>query len=164
MKTLQIDDDLYQYIAGHTEQIGESATSILRRLLSLSESEKAATRAPPSSATRMDLSETLAELAYMRRYVVVERMLKLLEVVYAKSPKEFEKVLDIRGRSRCYFAKSEAEILNSSDSAQPKKIGNTGYWVMTNSPTNQKQALMRDVLGKLGYSEASVKAAVEFLS
>nr|WP_172624025.1 replication initiation regulator SeqA [Rhodanobacter glycinis] len=163
MKSIQIDEDLYQYIAAHTEQIGESATSILRRLLNLSASGTVAA-VMPSSTTRMELSEILAGLAYMRRYVVVDRMLKLLEAVCAKNPKEFEKVLQIRGRSRCYFAKSEAEILKSSDSTQPKKIGNTGYWVMTNSPTNQKQVLMRDVLGKLGYSDASVKAAIEFLS
>ncbi|WP_199611775.1 replication initiation negative regulator SeqA [Flocculibacter collagenilyticus] len=33
MKTIEIDDDIYQYIASKTEQIGESASDILRRLL-----------------------------------------------------------------------------------------------------------------------------------
>lgn len=33
MKTIEIDDDLYQYIAGQTMKIGESASDILRRLL-----------------------------------------------------------------------------------------------------------------------------------
>lgn len=33
MKTIEIDDDLYQYIAGQTVKIGESASDILRRLL-----------------------------------------------------------------------------------------------------------------------------------
>lgn len=33
MKTIEIDDDLYQYIAGQTLKIGESASDILRRLL-----------------------------------------------------------------------------------------------------------------------------------
>ncbi len=33
MKTIQIDDDLYQFIAANTLQIGESASDILRRLL-----------------------------------------------------------------------------------------------------------------------------------
>lgn len=33
MKTIEIDDDLYQYIAGQTLRIGESASDILRRLL-----------------------------------------------------------------------------------------------------------------------------------
>jgi negative modulator of initiation of replication len=33
MKTIEIEEDLYQYIASNTQFIGESATSILRRLL-----------------------------------------------------------------------------------------------------------------------------------
>ena len=37
MKTIEIDETLYQYIASNTQYIGESASSILRRLLSLEE-------------------------------------------------------------------------------------------------------------------------------
>ena len=33
MKTIEIDDELYHYIASQTQQIGESASDILRRLL-----------------------------------------------------------------------------------------------------------------------------------
>lgn len=35
MKTIQIDDELYHYIASRTQAIGESASDILRRLLRL---------------------------------------------------------------------------------------------------------------------------------
>lgn len=37
MKTIEIDDNLYQYIAGNTKFIGESASQILRRLLAQEE-------------------------------------------------------------------------------------------------------------------------------
>ncbi|MDC2887886.1 replication initiation regulator SeqA [Psychrosphaera sp. 1_MG-2023] len=43
MKTIQIEDDLYQYIASQTQDIGESASSILRRLLIDQQAEKAMT-------------------------------------------------------------------------------------------------------------------------
>ncbi|MGL5201923.1 MAG: replication initiation negative regulator SeqA, partial [Aeromonas veronii] len=33
MKTIELDDDLYFYIASQTRHIGESASDILRRLL-----------------------------------------------------------------------------------------------------------------------------------
>ena len=39
MKRIDIDDDLYAYIASHTRQIGESASDILRRLLDVSSTE-----------------------------------------------------------------------------------------------------------------------------
>ncbi|SFT40612.1 negative regulator of replication initiation SeqA [Pseudoalteromonas sp. DSM 26666] len=35
MKQIDIDDELYQYIASNTQSIGESASTILRRLLNL---------------------------------------------------------------------------------------------------------------------------------
>lgn len=35
MKIIEVEDDLYRYIAGQTEHIGESASAILRRLLGL---------------------------------------------------------------------------------------------------------------------------------
>lgn len=42
MKHIEIDEELYQYLASNTQYIGESASSILRRLLSLpvTETEK----------------------------------------------------------------------------------------------------------------------------
>lgn len=38
MKIIEVDEELYQYIAGQTQSIGESASDILRRLLNLSSS------------------------------------------------------------------------------------------------------------------------------
>ncbi|TYG35454.1 replication initiation negative regulator SeqA [Lonepinella koalarum] len=35
MKIIEVDEELYQYIASHTQSIGESASDILRRLLHL---------------------------------------------------------------------------------------------------------------------------------
>jgi seqA protein len=36
MKIIEVDEELYQYIAGNTQSIGDSASDILRRLLNLS--------------------------------------------------------------------------------------------------------------------------------
>ncbi len=35
MKTIEVDEDLYRYIASQTLHIGESASDILRRLLNV---------------------------------------------------------------------------------------------------------------------------------
>ena len=35
MKIIEVDEELYQYIAAQTQSIGESASDILRRLLNL---------------------------------------------------------------------------------------------------------------------------------
>lgn len=33
MKTIEVDEELYRYLASHTQHIGESASDILRRML-----------------------------------------------------------------------------------------------------------------------------------
>ncbi|EJV4255304.1 replication initiation regulator SeqA, partial [Salmonella enterica] len=47
MKTIEVDDELYSYIASHTKHIGESASDILRRMLKFS-----ATTQPTASAVK----------------------------------------------------------------------------------------------------------------
>ena len=87
-------------------------------------------------------------------------MLRIFKEVHAQKKQDFVKVLQIQGRNRAYFARSEQEILKSGKSTQPREIEGTGFWVMTNSPTQQKQQMVREVLEVLGYSPAAVKAAV----
>ena len=43
MKTIEVDDELYSYIASHTKHIGESASDILRRMLKFSAASQPAT-------------------------------------------------------------------------------------------------------------------------
>lgn len=42
MKTIEVDEELYRYIASHTQRIGESASDILRRLLKVGMESKTA--------------------------------------------------------------------------------------------------------------------------
>lgn len=158
MKTIEIDDDIYQHIANHTVEIGESASRILRRLLGIS--PIIAAGAQPTMATQEhELAALLSEPTFSRSTTAVSRMLRIFQAVSEQRPAEFHKVLAIRGRNRIYFAKSEAEILNSGDSTQPRAIDGSGYWVMTNSPTQMKRQMVRDVLKTLGYSPAAIEAA-----
>ncbi len=57
MKTIQIDDDLYQFIAANTQKIGESASDILRRLLwENTQSKQVEVTLQPSAATTSKIS------------------------------------------------------------------------------------------------------------
>ncbi|MCO6524883.1 MAG: hypothetical protein J6562_07660 [Candidatus Schmidhempelia sp.] len=44
MKNIEIDDEIYYYIARQTQHIGESASSILRRLLNIESHPETASR------------------------------------------------------------------------------------------------------------------------
>ena len=158
MKTIELDDDVYQHIAAHTREIGESATSILRRLLSVPIGKPGAKAM--ATGQPHELAQLLAEPIFSGSTTAVARMLRIFQEAHAQRKQDFEKVLSIQGRNRAYFARSEKEILKSGRSTQPREIEGTGYWVMTNSPTQQKQQMVREVLGALGYSEGAIRAAV----
>lgn len=59
MKNIEIEEDLYQYIASKTKFIGESATSILRRLLL--EDGQEAISAPSNDHTTVQIQESVSE-------------------------------------------------------------------------------------------------------
>lgn len=40
MKLIEVDEELYRYIASHTQYIGESASEILRRMFSLTQKNR----------------------------------------------------------------------------------------------------------------------------
>lgn len=61
MKTIEIDDDLYQFIASQTQQIGESASDILRRLLIVSLTEAKTAAVPPAKPSAKIPAEASAK-------------------------------------------------------------------------------------------------------
>ena len=58
MKKIDIDDELYQYIASNTQSIGESASTILRRLLNLSDGANA----PVETTTKTEQEHPVVEV------------------------------------------------------------------------------------------------------
>ncbi|MCF6436967.1 MULTISPECIES: replication initiation negative regulator SeqA [Pseudoalteromonas] len=182
MKKIEIDDELYQYIASNTQSIGESASQILRRLLNLSvDSTEPSTPMPSSEpATQLEQSEQLPEaeepaqshenvfnilnkeeLAMQKG--VVGRFLFILCALHRTHKKSFHKVLDIKGRDRIYFAKSKEALLESGSSMNPKNILDSEYWVMTNSNTTRKKMMLHEVALSLGYTEAQAETIRDYL-
>jgi len=161
MKTIEVEDDVYRYIAAQTKEIGEPATSILRRLLGVDAGAQPGQAAKTVVAAKPhELALLLSQPMFSSSTTAVARMLRIFKEIHAQKKQDFEKVLQIQGRNRAYFAHSKQEILKSGKSTQPREIEGTGFWVMTNSPTQQKQQMVREVLEMLGYSPAAVKAAV----
>lgn len=259
MKIIEVDDQLYQYIASKTENIGEQASDILRRLLGfeplennqqpapktdevievvipadqqqaqqadaapevesqeevktttlkkqeainekinadvqsspvaeeveseacevkaeevadkpvVKPSERTAKAKPVKSKVRKPrivkgLSQEqldaqvngLALPALAEQTNVVKRFLYILSCLHDTHQDEFNKILEVQGRDRLYFATSEADLRGSGSSTNPKQIGSTGYWVLTNSNTDRKRWMLAEVAKLLGYSAADVE-------
>ncbi|BAJ02008.1 replication initiation negative regulator SeqA [Shewanella violacea] len=178
MKYIEVDEDLYRHIAGKTERIGESASDILRRLLGLdvesvnhdtpetishpsmeSVPVKPQVKAKTSLKTKAnkDFSQCIDTEELAAQKGAVGRFLFILEAVYRAAPEQFSQVLKIQGRDRLYFATSKASLLKASKSANPKEIGQSGFWVTTNNNTAKKRNILTEVLQQYGTVEAQIE-------
>lgn len=177
MKNIEIDEELYQYIASQTQFIGESASSILRRLLAIDEAEPAAPKTPSSKPAAVKKAAEPAakksvgsvfdhinkeELATQRG--AVGRFLLILQALYRVHQEEFKVVREIRGRDRLYFADNESALAESGSSTKPRQIPESPFWVITNSNTTRKKMMLTEVAVALGYSDGDAERIRELLS
>lgn len=177
MKNIEIDEALYQHIVENTQSIGESASSILRRLLGLTDQNEVREKqaATEVSEKKVTINKTIVnkakesvfnyinkeELAMQRG--AVGRFLLILAALYRVHVEEFSEVLDIRGRDRLYFAASKNELVASGSSTKPFQIPDSPYWVITNSNTTRKKMMLTKAAHALGYSDIDVEKIRELL-
>ncbi|WP_460857952.1 replication initiation negative regulator SeqA [Rheinheimera gaetbuli] len=166
MKTIEIDDELYQYIAGQTQRIGESASDILRRLLlgdSEASSEQLSEPAMVEPVVNSNIFDLINRQDLQAESSVVGRFLFILSTLARAHKKQFAKVLEIKGRNRLYFGHSAEELSEAGSSTNPKLIPNTDFWVITNSNTTRKKMMLTETALKLGYSEQDVERIRDLL-
>lgn len=183
MKKIEIDDDLYTYIASQTQHIGESASDILRRLIypqsltssadteaeneTVSETEPQAdaaqTTATPTTGTQNKTRDTdvLTQLdseVMSNLTKQVDRFIFILSVLYQQHADSFAAVTTIVGKNRLYFADSKEALLEHGSNTNPKQITDSPYWVVTNNNTDRKKMMLGKVCELLGYDETQSQA------
>ncbi|MCK3654371.1 Negative modulator of initiation of replication [Pasteurellaceae bacterium Macca] len=178
MKTIEIDDELYHYIASRTQSIGESASDILRRLLRLPASPqpfvlvqenmidelKELARLPKKkqSLTQVEKAVKRVEFVltspkFINESKVVNRFLQLLSALYRANPEGFAHATEnVQGSERIYFAKDEATILATGSSAKAKQIPESPFWVITNNNTERKGIILCALMNSLALPEELV--------
>lgn len=165
MNTIEIDDELYHYIASQTQRIGESANEILRRIL-LNKGPIAQPATPVLAEqvrTSQKVFDILSKQDLQAEMSVVGRFLIILSALARAHRTEFVAVLEIKGRNRVYFGRSEADLLEAGSSTNPKQIPNSEFWVITNSNTTRKKMMLTEAALKLGYSEQEAEVIRDFL-
>lgn len=173
MKTIEIDDELYHYIASQTQQIGESASDILRRLLlteqnssvsnEVKSTEKVSETVIESSSSNAKVFDILSKPDLQTEQSVVGRFLVILSALARTHKSTFANVLEIKGRNRVYFAKTAAELMEAGSSTNPKQIPNSDFWVITNSNTTRKKMMLTEAALKLGYNQVEAEQIRDFL-
>lgn len=166
MKTIEIDDDLYHYIASQTQRIGESASDILRRLLNQQSADMSPHKSlivAETSNTEQKVFDILSKQDLQAEMSVVGRFLIILSALARAHKQQFAQVLEIKGRNRVYFGRQEADLLEAGSSTNPKQIPNSEFWVITNSNTTRKKMMLTEAALKLGYSEQEAETIRDFL-
>ncbi|WGL29202.1 replication initiation negative regulator SeqA [Pectobacterium brasiliense] len=163
MKTIEVDEELYRYIASHTQHIGESASDILRRMLKFTAGQPVTTLAvatattitttsqPAAAPSPRDRVRTLRELLLSDEYAeqnkAINRFMLVLSTLYTLSPQEFAAATEsLHGRTRVYFAGDQQTLLQHGTHTKPKHIPGTPYWVITNTNTGRKRSMVEHIM------------------
>lgn len=164
MKTIEVDEELYRYIASHTQHIGESASDIIRRMLKFTAGQEVHTPAKTSaSAASVEkpaavvantpanrvraVRELLLSDEYAEQTKAVNRFMLILTTLYTLNPQEFAVATDsLRGRTRTYFAGNEQTLLQNGIHTKPKHVPGTPYWVITNTNTGRKSSMIEHIM------------------
>lgn len=170
MKTIEVDDELYRYIASHTLHIGESASDILRRMLKVSAALPAQTtpvkpQAPVSSVSAEPkpmvkgtrervraVRELLLSDEYAEQNKAVNRFMLVLSTLYSLDAAAFvEATESLHGRTRVYFATDERTLLKNGNQTKPKAVPGTPYWVITNTNTGRKCSMIEHIMQSMQF-------------
>ena len=158
MKTIELDDDLYFFIASQTRHIGESASDILRRLLE--QPVKAGTTVPAapvvqpqSLADAMGLEALLDSDELQKEEKSINRFMLVLSTLYRDNPDSFTQATEIKGRKRVYFSRDPEALRASGSTTKPKQVPDTPFWVITNTNTSRKQNMVAQLMNSMGYDE-----------
>ncbi|MBZ0058908.1 replication initiation negative regulator SeqA [Leclercia adecarboxylata] len=168
MKTIEVDDELYQYIASQTRHIGESASDILRRMLKIAAASQPAapaikeTRQPVAVAQEKPLSPVKDKVRAMRELLLsdeyaeqkkaVNRFMLVLTTLYSLDNNAFADATEsLHGRTRVYFAGDEQTLLQNGNQTKPKHLPGTPYWVITNTNTGRKRSMIEHIMQSMQF-------------
>lgn len=172
MKTIEVDEDLYRYIAGQTQHIGESASDILRRLLNVDGQvntvktqvvEAPAVSQPQGIVVSKDAGEQPVydlvkemrgllisdEFAGLKK--AIDRFMLVLSTLYKLDSSAFSEATQVKGRKRVYFADNEQTLLASGTTTKPKAIPNSPFWVITNTNTSRKRQMIEQLMTRMSF-------------
>jgi len=157
MKTINVASDVYDYLLEKVVTADRSISDVLRERLGIAAAPNPAARV--SAEPKSDLDEVLNSTEFRYAKGVVGRFLVLLAWLYRRHKADFDKVETVKGRGRLYFAKSERALHEAGRSVNPKPIPGSPFWVITTSPTDLKQQMIRAVMFAFGYKANDISRA-----
>lgn len=131
MKTIELDEELYRYIASHTQHIGESASDILRRMLKFTAGQPVTDLSVSGAAVKVTaqpaprdrvraVRELLLSDEYAEQSRAVNRFMLVLSTLYTLDAQAFTEATEsLHGRTRVYFAGDQQTLLQHGTHTNP---------------------------------------------
>ncbi len=162
MKTIEIDEELYHFIAGQTKHIGEDASSILRRLLKFNKPTSSKTIPVPQTESNYSvIDELIKSERFTKERSTISRFLAVLGALYNYNPALFSiAATSLHGRKRQYLAKDEKSLETSGKNTNPREIIGTPYWVISNTNTARKILIIESIMSDMGISESMINQVI----
>ncbi len=167
MKTIEVDEDLYRFIAGQTERIGESASDILRRLLQVDSQGMApieeivepkgivVSKEVGFTPEKFDAVKEMRSLLISDEFAslkkAIDRFMLVLSTLHKIDPLSFSEATQVKGRKRVYFADNEATLLANGNTTKPKAIPQSPFWVITNNNTSRKRQMVEQLMSRMNF-------------
>lgn len=166
MKTIEIDEELYHFIAGQTKHIGEDASSILRRLLKFNKSEPTnATTAKQTENSYSIIVYLIKSEKFIKEKSTINRFLAVLGTLYNYNSALFSiAATSLHGRKRKYLAKDKKSLETSGKNTKPREIIGTPYWVISNTNTARKILIIESIMSDMGISESMINQVTHAFS
>lgn len=154
MKTIEIDEAVYDALLAKILDFGDTPNQVLRRELGIGKED-----APEIDPEQSPLQKFLASTEFQFAKGAVGRFLLILSWLYKRDQSAFAAVEEIRGRGRIYFSKNLRDLEEAGRSVNPKQIPDSPYWVITTTPTDLKQQMIENVMKALKYDGRSIQLA-----
>ncbi|MEZ8651301.1 replication initiation negative regulator SeqA [Vibrio splendidus] len=167
MKTIEVDEDLYRFIAGQTERIGESASDILRRLLQVDSQgmvpieeivepkgivvSKEVGLTPEKFDGVKEMRSLLISDEFASLKKAIDRFMLVLSTLHKIDPLSFSEATQVKGRKRVYFADNEETLLANGNTTKPKAIPQSPFWVITNNNTSRKRQMVEQLMSRMSF-------------
>lgn len=171
MKTIEVDEELYRFIASRTQRIGESASDILRRLLDVDgQADQEVDDAPTIKEQPTGVStpivvgkptQSVDPIRQMRSELIsdefaaldkaIDRFMFVLSALHRIDKDGFAEATQVKGRKRVYFADNEAILLANGNTTKPRAIPGSPFWVITNNNTSRKRQMVEQLMVRMSF-------------
>lgn len=157
MKTIEIDEELYQYIASKTEHIGESASNILRRLLNIDNTENVKKESSSKNVHSSELIDLVNSNDFLAEQKNINRFISILSTLYCSQHSLFSIAsTSLHGRKRRYLAKDKETLQRFGNNTKPRHITNTPYFVITNTNTARKVSIIEQIMKNMNFDDETI--------